>query len=96
MTTLQSLRARKPQIQQVAGQYGVHNIRVFGSVARGEDTANSDIDLLVDMEETRSLLDLVGFQQSVQAILKQPTDILTENSISPYLRESILREAISL
>ena len=96
MTTLQSLRARKPQIQQVANQYGVHNIRVFGSVARGEDTANSDIDLLVDMEETRSLLDLVGFQQSVQAILKQPTDILTENSISPYLRESILREAISL
>ena len=96
MSTLETLRTRKQEIERLASLHGVHNIRVFGSVARGEDTAESDIDLLIDMEESSSLLDLVGFQQELEVMLNRPADVLTENGINPYLRESILGEAVAL
>ena len=69
---------------------------MFGSAARAEDTSDSDIDFLIDMEESRSLLDLVGLKQDLEAMLNRPADVLTERSISPYLRERILREAVTL
>ena len=96
MSTLETLRTRKQEIERLASLHGVHNIRVFGSVARGEDTAESDIDLLIDMEESSSLLDLVGFQQELEVMLNRPADVLTENGINPYLRDSILGEAVAL
>ena len=96
MSTLETLRTRKQEIERLASLHGVHNIRVFGSVAREEDTAESDIDLLIDMEESSSLLDLVGFQQELEVMLNRPADVLTENGINPYLRDSILGEAVAL
>ena len=96
MSTLETLRSRKPEIERLASLHGVHNIRVFGSVARAEDTAQSDIDFLIDMEESCSLLDLVGFQQELEAMLNRPAEVLTEKGINPYLRDSILGEAIAL
>jgi predicted nucleotidyltransferase len=96
MNTLETLRTHKAEIEHLASLHGARNIRVFGSVARAEDTSDSDIDFLIDMEESRSLLDLVGFQQDLEAMLNRPTDVLTERGINPYLRERILDEAVAL
>lgn len=96
MNTLETLRARKADIERLASIHGARNIRVFGSVARSEDTSDSDIDFLIDMEESRSLLDLVGFKQELETMLNRPADVLTERGISPYLRKRILAEAIAL
>ena len=96
MNTLETLRAHKDEIEHLAKLHGARNIRVFGSAARAGDTPDSDIDFLIDMEESRSLLDLVGLKQDLEAMLNRPADVLTERSISPYLRERILREAVTL
>jgi len=96
MSTLDTLRTCKQEIERLASLHGVHNIRVFGSVARVEDTTESDIDFLIDMEESCSLLDLIGFQQELEAMLNRPADVLTESGISPYLRDTILSEAVAL
>lgn len=96
MNTLETLRAHKGEIERLARLHGARNIRVFGSVARDEDASDSDIDFLIDMEESRSLLDLVGLKQDLEAMLNRPADVLTERGISPYLRERILRESVAL
>ena len=96
MSTLEQLRSRKKEIDTLAQRHGASHIRVFGSVVRGDDTESSDIDLLIDMEKKRSLLDLVGFQQDFAKMVGRRTDVLTERALSPYLRERILSEAIDL
>lgn len=81
---------------ETAARYGARNVRVFGSVARGTATERSDLDLLVDMEPGRDLFDLVAFKQEIEEVLGRQVDVLTENSLSPYLREKVLREAVPL
>lgn len=71
-------------------------MRVFGSVSRGEASGRSDLDLLVDMTEGRSLFDLVALSDDLEAALGVDVDVVTEGSLSPYLRERILAEAVSL
>ena len=71
-------------------------MRVFGSVARGEDTAASDLDLLVEMEPKRSLLDLVAIKQDLEDLLGCRVHVVTEAAVSPYLRERVLQEAVHL
>lgn len=73
--------------------YGAKRIRVFGSFARGEQRATSDIDLLVDLPARISLLDLVGIKNELEEKLGRRVDLLTEDGLSPYLRDRILREA---
>ncbi|MGM0576195.1 MAG: nucleotidyltransferase family protein [Myxococcota bacterium] len=80
-------------IHEAATRHGVLSVRVFGSVARGEPSADSDLDLLVDFEPHRSLLDLVGFAQDLEDALGHPVDVVTEGSLSPYLRDRVLAEA---
>ncbi len=96
MTTLESLRQRKAEIESLAARYGAHDVRVFGSVARDEDTNDSDIDVLVEMSDEASLLDLVEFQQALEAMLNRRADVLTVRGINPHLRERILAEAVRL
>jgi predicted nucleotidyltransferase len=69
---------------------------VFGSVARGESSSSSDLDLLVDMSEGRSLFDLVALEVDLQEALGVAVDVLTEKSLSPYLRDQVLAEAVPL
>jgi hypothetical protein len=71
-------------------------VRVFGSVARGEDTAASDIDFLVEMSDDSSLLDLVRLQQALESALQRRADVLTTGGINPYLKNRILAEAVRL
>lgn len=93
MGELQIVQQRKKEIIAVARVHGLVNVRIFGSVARGEDTAQSDIDLLVDLEKGRTLLDLGGALVQLQDLLGRRVDIVTERGLHWYLREKILREA---
>jgi uncharacterized protein len=77
----------------IARAHGARNIRVFGSFARGEQRRSSDVDLLVDLPDGASLLDLVGLKLDLEEALKRKVDVLTDGGISPYLRDRILHEA---
>ncbi len=96
VTTTDILRARRDRIIQLAANHGVHNVRVFGSVVRGEAGPTSDIDLLVEMDKGRSLLDLIVLSQELEMFLERKVDILTDEGLSPYLEQRIHAEAVPL
>ena len=81
------------EIRRLAATHGVVRVRVFGSRARGEACAASDLDLLVDLAPDRDLLDLIAFKLDVEDLLGRRVDVLTEAARSPYLREGVLAEA---
>ena len=87
------IEAKRDEILTIAASHGARNIRVFGSVARGEDSPVSDIDFLVSLDEGRSLLDLGGLLMDLQDLLGCRVDILTEASLRPASKEQILQEA---
>jgi hypothetical protein len=80
-------------IKAIARRHGAANLRVFGSFAKGAETASSDLDLLVDFEPGRDLLDLVGLKQDLEKRLGLRVDVITEQGMSPYLRSRIMQEA---
>ena len=90
------LKDKRRQILDIATKHGARNVRVFGSVARGDATPNSDIDFLVDMEPGRSLLDLGGLLMDLQDLLGRPVDIVTEAGLRQRLRQQVLQEATPL
>lgn len=96
MTTTDVLKTKRNDILRLAAQHGAHNVRVFGSVARGEASPTSDIDLLVKMDPGRSLLDLIELSQELESILHRKVDILTDEGLSPYLEQRIHAEALPL
>ncbi len=96
MTTEQLVQSKRADILRVAAQHGAYNIRVFGSVARGEAGEESDVDLLVDLEPERSLLDLGGLQVELEALLARRVDVVTEGGLYWLLRRRILKEARAL
>lgn len=87
------LQDRRKEILEIATRHGARNVRLFGSVARGEDHPKSDVDLLVEMAPDRSLLDLVGLGQDLEELLGRKVDVLTDTSLHPALREQVLAEA---
>lgn len=91
--TFEQLRARRKEILDLAERHGAHNVRVFGSAVRGEAGPDSDVDFLIDMDEQRSLLDLVALWQDLQDALGRPVDLVTERSLHWYIRDRVLREA---
>jgi uncharacterized protein len=92
---LSHLRKRQ-DIRRIAAVHGARNVRVFGSVARGEAGDSSDLDLLVEMSKGRTLLDLVALSDDLEDALGVEVDVVTEGSLSPYLRDRILAEAVVL
>jgi predicted nucleotidyltransferase len=90
------LQTHRLEILDVARRHGARNVRVFGSLARGEGGEDSDLDLLVTLGEGRSLLDLVGLKQDLEELVQRPVDVVTERALSPYLRERVLSEAVPL
>ena len=90
------LKFKRPEILRLAQAHGAHNVRIFGSVARGEAHADSDIDFLVEMENGRSLLDLIELSQNLEALLQRKVDVLTDKGLSPYLEQRIHAEAVLL
>jgi predicted nucleotidyltransferase len=92
----QPLQQQREAILRIAEKYGARNVRVFGSISRGQESDTSDIDLLVDLAPQRSLLDQVGLKLEIEELLGRRVDIVVEGGISPYLEERILSEAVPL
>jgi predicted nucleotidyltransferase len=91
-----ALPAIREDVRRIAAAHGAGNIRVFGSVGRGEQDASSDLDLLVDMAEGRSLFDLIALSNDLEESLGVDVDVVTEASLSPYIRDRVLDEAVAL
>jgi predicted nucleotidyltransferase len=96
MSVNQLLVTRRGEILQIAAQHGASNVRIFGSAARGDSGPASDIDFLVDMEEGRSLLDLVGLWQDLEELLGRKVDVVEPEGLHWYLRDRVIKEAVPL
>lgn len=96
MARLDTLRAQRDELLRIAERHGASEVRVFGSVARGEEREDSDVDFLVKIADGRSLFDLVRLYDDFEQALGQPVDIVTEGGVSPYLRDRIFAEAVPL
>jgi len=94
MSTL--LERYRLDILRIARSHGARRVRVFGSFARGEERKDSDLDVLVDIEPGRDLLDIVAIKQDLESLLGIRVDVVTERAVSPYIRDSVLREAATL
>jgi predicted nucleotidyltransferase len=92
----QFLTKHRDAILRIAAKHGARNVRIFGSTVRGAATESSDLDILVDLELGRSLLDQVGLKQDLEELLGRNVDVVVEGGLSPYLEEQILREAVPL
>ncbi len=90
------LREKRRQILAIAKKYGAYNVRIFGSVARGEARPDSDIDFLVELEPGRSLFDLGGLLYELQALLGAEVDVVTEKGLRARIRERVLQDAVPL
>jgi len=87
------LKEKRQDIMALADKYGAHSVRVFGSVARGDSGPESDVDLLVKMEEGRSLLDLSAMTLDLKELLGVNVDVVSEDGLYWLLRRKILKEA---
>ncbi len=96
MTIEQLLKEKREEIIKIAAKHGARNVRIFGSVARGEADETSDIDFLVEMEPGRSLFDLGGLQYELERLLGHPVDVVTERGLKARIRDRVLREAAPL
>ncbi len=92
----QLLKEKREDILKIAAQHGAYNVRIFGSVARGEADDESDIDFLVDLEAKRNLLDLGGLLMDLQDLLGCEVDVVTEEGLKERIRMRVLNEAIYL
>jgi uncharacterized protein len=90
------VRVRREDILHTAARYGASNVRIFGSVARGNTDEQSDIDFLVDMEAGRSLFDLGGLLTDLENLLGCSVDVVTEKGLRDRIRNRVLEEAIPL
>jgi uncharacterized protein len=90
------LSAKRPEILRAAKSHGAGNVRVFGSVARGEASLDSDIDLLVDLEPGRSLLDHAALVLELEALLGRKVDVAIARGLRSRIRERVLKEAVPL
>lgn len=96
MTLLDDIRAKREVIMTLATRYRISQVRVFGSVARGQEDAASDIDLLVSFVPGASAFDLLDFTAAIGAILPRQVDVISDRGIHWYLRDRILSEAQAL
>jgi predicted nucleotidyltransferase len=92
--SLELIRRRRADIHRLAAEHGARNVRIFGSLARGEAGPDSDVDVLVDFEPGRSLLDLIGLQQDLSDVLGCNVDVVSEGALER--EDRILAEAVAL
>ncbi|MDV2992357.1 MAG: hypothetical protein N4J56_002011 [Chroococcidiopsis sp. SAG 2025] len=90
------LKAKREEILQIAAKHGAYNVRIFGSVARGEASENSDIDLLIDVAENHSRWFPGGLLADLEDLLGCKVDIVIENGLHQLIREQVLLEAVPI
>jgi len=96
MSIRSRITSKRDSVLALAARFGARNPRLFGSLARGSEDEHSDVDLLVDLEPGRSLLDLGGLQMALQDLLECPVDVVTERGLRDRIRRRVLAEAIPL
>ena len=96
MVTLSDIQAKRAEILKVAHQYGADNVRVFGSVVRGETGPGSDLDILVHFSDKTSLIDHIALMQDLEAMLGVKVDVVSEKGLHPLIRDSVLSEVVAL
>ncbi len=95
--TLEALRTRRDEIMRLMEQYGAYNVRVFGSVARGEAKPDSDVDFLISFPPNKSMFELVGLWLDLQELLGRDVSLLTEHDdMREHLLKNVMRDAIPL
>jgi predicted nucleotidyltransferase len=90
------IKRKRNEILEISTRYGAKEIKIFGSALRGEAKTNSDVDLLVELEPGRSLLDIIAIKQDLEDLLGCKVDIVTEAALSPYIRDEVLNQAVRL
>jgi uncharacterized protein len=90
------LKNKREEILRIAARHGAGNVRVFGSVARGDSDDKSDLDLLVTMEAGRSLLDHAALWLELQDLLGCKVDVVSDKGLRPRIRDRVLKEAVPL
>jgi uncharacterized protein len=90
------LKEKRQEILRIAAKHGARNLRIFGSVARGEAGPDSDVDFLVDLEPGRTLFDLGALLMELRDFLGLKVDVVTERGLKPRIREHVLKEAETL
>ena len=96
MNIKELLYEKREEIRDIAARHGAYNIRIFGSVVRGEAGPDSDIDFLIDVGPTTSSWFPAGLILDLQEVLGRPVEVVTEKALNPYIREHVLREAAPL
>lgn len=96
MTPLEKIKAHRQEILDIAKKYGASNIRIFGSVARGEAGPDSDYDFLIELEPSRSAFEIGGLLMDLQDLLGAKVDIVTDKGLNKHIREKVLKEAIAV
>ena len=90
------LKSKRQEILAIAARHGARNVRVFGSVARGETKPESDVDILVEMESGTSLMDHVTLMQDLEDLLERKVDVVSDRALHWYIRDQVIAEATPL
>ena len=96
MCQLDRLHSLRREIYEIARKHKADKVYVFGSCARKEETPDSDIDFLVDLQTGASLFDLMDMQDEYEALLQCKVDVVSRRGLNPYLRDDVLEEAVAL
>ena len=96
MSGIEFINELKYEILQLGRENGMNNIRIFGSFMRGEERPDSDVDLLVEIEEDRTLFDLIRFKHSVEDLLGRKVDVVSDRAVHDMLKEEIIDKAVQL
>jgi hypothetical protein len=96
MNVAELLEEKREEILRLAAKHGASNVQIFGSVARGEDRPDSDVDFLVELESGRSLLDRIALIQDLEDLLGRKVDVATVKGLRDVWRDHILKEAVPL
>jgi uncharacterized protein len=87
------LQEKRKEILRIASKYGAHQVRVFGSVARGDSSRGSDLDLLVRFDSGVTLLKLAALIRELESLLESKVDVVSDKGLRPRVRERVLAEA---
>ena len=96
MSIEEIIHEKSGEIRRIAAKHGAFNVRIFGSVARGDARSDSDLDFLVDMEPGRSLLDLAGLALALEDALGRDVDVITPEGLRLRIREQVLNDSVPL
>ena len=96
MVTMKNILAHRAEILRIAADHGAHDVRLFGSIVRGQARSDSDVDLLVRLDAGCSLIDHVALMQDLEDLLGVRVDVVPEGALNRTIRDEVLQEAVAI